>query len=240
MVVASRKRVGSNPTSKAEAGGEQCVAAVPPDSDAFNSPGRVNEEKAEQEEVSPGKRPGQRRQSARIQTIQREKELLAQRERERLAEREKKRLLQCPAELLGEEENGRAKKRVKVRRRVVTDCVENGSNAVPDEEQRQPDASAGEEKDNAAGEKSDYVKVKETLFERLLVGRVEDENEAPAGGANLPNGTQKSDYAMVKETLRLFNKHYLHFVQVCLSMHISNLFVTSLCARCDVVPVGSG
>ncbi|KAK6928600.1 SET domain [Dillenia turbinata] len=33
-------------------------------------------------------------------------------------------------------------------------------------------------------------------------------------GVPLANGVEKSDHARVKDTLRLFNKHYLHFVQV--------------------------
>ncbi|KAJ0035947.1 hypothetical protein Pint_26151 [Pistacia integerrima] len=41
------------------------------------------------------------------------------------------------------------------------------------------------------------------------------------------NLAEKSDHAKVKETLRLFNKHYLHFVQV--GFTISTLHIIFFC-----------
>lgn len=216
------RMVVATPKSKVEAGADQCVVAIPPDSDAVKSPGSVSKEKAELEEGDPGNRIVQRRQSLRIQTKQREKEQLAQKKKEQMA--------QHRADLLDVEENGRAKKRVKVRRRVAAESVENGNETAPKEEGQQLATSIGEEKDNAAGEKSDYVKVKETLCERLLSGRLKDENGAMADGANVLNVAEKSDHAKVKVTLRLFNKHYLHFVQVSCSLHSSKFSITSFSA----------
>lgn len=63
------------------------------------------------------------------------------------------------------------------------------------------------------------------------------------------NGTastlEKSDYAKVKETLRVFNKHYLHFVQVSLFSFLIRLSVCSLLIRLSpflflIVHVGRG
>ncbi|KAK4803842.1 hypothetical protein SAY86_003659 [Trapa natans] len=205
MVVASLQRVDATPKSKAVAGAGQCAAAVPTVSDAVRSPGRVSRKKVEQEESDPGSRPVLRRQSLRIQTKQKQKEQLAQRKKELAVERR--------AELLDVEQNGRAKKRVKVRKRVASETVENGKMAAPKEELKGVAASLGEEKSNASDEKSDYVKVKETLCELLLSGRTKDENGASADGADRLNAAEKSHHAKVKETLRLFNKHYLHFVE---------------------------
>lgn len=42
---------------------------------------------------------------------------------------------------------------------------------------------------------------------------VERKSQVAGGGDNVATVGEKSDFAKVKETLRLFNKHYLHFVQ---------------------------
>lgn len=62
-----------------------------------------------------------------------------------------------------------------------------------------------------------------TVGEVLVSSEGRTENEVVLGNLGGPNGdtggqsgalTEKSAHARVKETLRLFNKHYLHFVQV--------------------------
>lgn len=218
MVVVPRQRVDSTPKGKAGEGADQCEVVVPIDSDAVKSPEDESKEKDEREESDPASRPGRRRRSSRIQTKQRaEKELLAKRR----------------AELLDEEEEGRVKKRVNVRKRVAVDVNE----AVPKEDKQTLSESTDGERDNAACGKSDYVKTKETLCERVLGGSLEVENGAPSSGADVPHVAEKSDYAKVKETLRSFNKHYLHFVQVNCYKPSSNIFfsVTSFCADSSCV-----
>jgi euchromatic histone-lysine N-methyltransferase len=54
------------------------------------------------------------------------------------------------------------------------------------------------------------------------------EAENMAVGENGAASTfEKSDYAKVKETLRVFNKHYLHFVQVSLFSFVSAIIDSS-------------
>ncbi|KAI9178191.1 hypothetical protein LWI28_023703 [Acer negundo] len=74
-------------------------------------------------------------------------------------------------------------------------------------------------------EKQRLVKRRMELLGDVVKGGAEEQNEVPSqttssavAGDDLPNGSvvnvsEKSDTARVKETLRLFNKHYLQFVQ---------------------------
>ncbi|KAK4747702.1 hypothetical protein SAY87_014288 [Trapa incisa] len=197
MVEATRQSVNSTPKGTAGGGVDQCNLAAPLDSDAVKSPGNKIKEKDELEESDAARRPDQRRRSSRIQTLQRaEKELLAKRK----------------MEASDAQEEGPVKKRVNVGRRVAVNAAEDVTEAAPKEKQTLTESAAGEG-DNAASGKSDYVKIKETLCERVLGRSLEVGNGSTSVVAGIPHVAEKSDHAKVKETLRLFNTHYLHFVQ---------------------------
>lgn len=59
-------------------------------------------------------------------------------------------------------------------------------------------------------EKSAYVRFKE----RLMNNRSRGGENGAVGDGNPGNVVEKSAHAKVKETLRMFNKYYLHYVQV--------------------------
>lgn len=133
----------------------------------------------------------QRRTSARIQVKQ-------------LAEKKKELLVRQRVELLNEPDSASKRKktnsRVKSKRDTVSveedkdEVVEDKAVSVPvisNDVSKPKDGDASESVEMCAPEKS----------------KTGDEN----GPANV---VEKSDHAKVKETLRLFNKHYLHFVQV--------------------------
>ena len=64
--------------------------------------------------------------------------------------------------------------------------------------------------------------------EPMEVCALEKSTAADEGGP--ANVVEKSDHAKVKETLRLFNKYYLHFVQVCrLEMSLRLELFQNLC-----------
>lgn len=130
---------------------------------------------------------GQRRVSARIQEKQEEKQRLVKRR----------------VELLGgvveggagndKENNVHARKQRK-----------NGVDSKKEDDCKKQDESRNGTEEE---EQNDVVSVQTTSLPTQTV------NELPNG--SVVNLAEKSDTAKVKKTLRLFNKHYLHLVQVC-------------------------
>lgn len=72
-------------------------------------------------------------------------------------------------------------------------------------------------KEEVVGEQLRVKNPSTLLDDKLTIVRSEGATDCANGVGNL---VDKSDFVKVKETLRLFNKHYLHFVQVCLDDHL--------------------
>ena len=150
--------------------------------------GRKNAKAAKPEGDAEGPSPSpQRRTSARIQLKQlaEKKELLARQRVEVLDEPE--------SASKRKKTNGQVKSKRNTTPSVAEEVVEDKAVAVPvsNDVTKSKDGDASEPLELCASEKS----------------RTGDEG----GSANI---VEKSDHAKVKETLRLFNKYYLHFVQV--------------------------
>ncbi|KAI6677387.1 hypothetical protein NL676_038183 [Syzygium grande] len=156
-------------------------------------------EAKEEPERDDSPRPGtQRRCSARIQTKQRaEKELLVRRRVELLDNSD-----EAPAAGKRRNVGGRRRSR--------------GESAREEEEEEEEEGPKVEETaaETVEGRENGGVVFVVVGVEAANAGSGADRESQVAGdGDNGASMVEKSDFAKVKETLRLFNKHYLHFVQ---------------------------
>ncbi|XP_030539455.2 histone-lysine N-methyltransferase, H3 lysine-9 specific SUVH4 [Rhodamnia argentea] len=204
MVVPSLQCMDSLSSDELKANGSEVVASSagrgksPKSEGKEEGPGGGKREKEKEKEKEKAKKGGepeccsprppgtQRRCSARIQTKQRaEKELLVRRR----------------VELL---DNGDGVTSTGKRRNVGGRGKSGGESAGkegPEVEESEVEAVGGAE-------------IVGISVEPASAGSgVQRESQVAAGGDNVAPMVEKSDFAKVKETLRLFNKHYLHFVQ---------------------------
>lgn len=83
---------------------------------------------------------------------------------------------------------------------------------LPDDAERGSDAK--KKQHNVSRRKKRKEEDSVNLEDERKVPVQTTKNESESVNGNAVNLAEKSDHAKVKETLRLFNKHYLHFVQV--------------------------
>ncbi|XP_044466136.1 histone-lysine N-methyltransferase, H3 lysine-9 specific SUVH4-like isoform X2 [Mangifera indica] len=83
---------------------------------------------------------------------------------------------------------------------------------LPDDAERGSDAKKKQHNVSRRKERKEEDSVNLEDERKVPVQTTKSESESVNG--NAVNLAEKSDHAKVKETLRLFNKHYLHFVQV--------------------------
>lgn len=142
--------------------------------------------------------PPERRSSSRIQKLKREKALRPSPKKEEEVVNKKRAVKVYKRRKLGESVNNKAGK-------VVDDkVVANGGVSMPAPEVVVPENGAKKDENEVM------------VAENGVGGVLNEGGEAVGGGVSEMAlvGGDKSAYARVTETLRIFNKHYLYFVQV--------------------------